>query len=478
MLPDETLFLTVRELGEQLRARKLTSVMLTESYLARLQAHGATLGAVATLTPELALQQARAADAELSLGRSRGPLHGIPFGLKDLFATRGIATTWGAPPFRDQVLDVDAAVVTLLREAGAVLVAKLSMIELAGAGGYSSPSASLQGATRCPHNLAHWAGGSSSGPGAAVAAALVGFAIGTETLGSIISPSAFSGVAGLRPTYGRVSRFGAMACSWTMDKVGPLARSAVDCGLVLNAIAGPDARDASALATKLRWRAKQGKSKPLAGKRLAVVSPDFASEGDPEVGRAFAAALDVLRELGATVAAAELPDLPYRSVALTIYSAEAATIFRPLFDSGELAELIDPAQKAGLTAARSLLAADYLDASRLRAEMQLALGRTFEGFDAIVAPSRLDAAPLLDANLMAKRAGTLAKANDRVDVIAAGNVAGLPAISVPCGFVGENLPAGLQFVADATRDDVCLDLAAAYQEVTPWHRRRPTGLSP
>src|SRR5713101_1390182 len=281
MLSEDILYLSVHELGEQIRSRKISPVELTESYLARLEKLGPKLGAVATLTPDLALEQARAVEKEIAAGHSRGPLHGIPYGAKDLLATRGIPTTWGAPPFKDQMFNFDATLINKLREAGAILVAKLAMIELAGGGGYNNGNASLQGPSRCPYNLEHWAGGSSSGPGAAVPSALVGFAIGSETLGSIITPSAFSGVSGLRPTYGRVSRHGAMALSWTMDKLGPMCRSAMDCGLVLNAIAGRDPADPTALDASFTWwppaAARTNKAKLLAGKRLGVIQPDFSS---------------------------------------------------------------------------------------------------------------------------------------------------------------------------------------------------------
>src|SRR2546422_8515620 len=235
MLSEDILYLSVHELGEQIRSRRISPVELTESYLARLEKLGSKLGAVAALTPDLALEQARAVEKELAAGRSRGPLHGIPYGAKDLLATRGIPTTWGAPPFKDQVFEYDATVVRKLREAGAILVAKLAMIELAGGGGYNNGKASLQGPSRCPYNLEHWAGGSSSGAGAAGSSGMVAFAVGSGTLGSIITPSVFSGVSGLRPTYGRVSRYGAMALSWTMDKLGPMCRAAVDCGVVVKA---------------------------------------------------------------------------------------------------------------------------------------------------------------------------------------------------------------------------------------------------
>ncbi len=489
MLSEDVLYLSVQELGKQISQRKISPVELTESYLARLEKFGPKLGAVATLTRDLALEQAHKAEKEIAAGRSRGPLHGIPYGAKDLLATRGIRTTWGAPPFKDQVFDYDATVVRRLREAGAILVAKLSMIELAGGGGYSGAAASLQGPSRCPYNLDYWAGGSSSGPGAAVPSALVVFAIGSETLGSIITPSAFSGVSGLRPTYGRVSRHGAMALSWTMDKLGPMCRSAIDCGLVLSAIAGKDAADPTSLDASFNWwrprTAERRQGKPLAGKRLGVIQPDFSSQGDPEVGQAFAAALDVLRGLGAKLEEIELPDFPYGAVATTLYQSEAASIFRSFIESGKVMELLDESQKAGLIAALSLPAKDYLDAFRLRAEILPALGKLFEKFDALVSPSRIGPPPRIDADFNApppprpgaeKVPSTPPRSTETRNVIASSNVAGLPAISVPCGFTKEeNLPIGIQFVADALREAVCIEFAAAYQSATDWHRRRPGG---
>ncbi len=485
MLSDDILFQSVHDLSALIGARKISPVELTQSYLSRLETLGPKLGATAAITAELALQQARQAEKEIAAGRSRGPLHGIPYGAKDLLATRGIPTTWGAPPFRDQVFDFDATVIRKLHSAGAVLVAKLAMIELAGGGGYSSASASLQGASRCPYNLEHWAGGSSSGPGAAVPSALVGFAIGSETLGSIITPSAFSGVSGLRPTYGRVSRYGAMALSWTMDKLGPMCRSAVDCGLVLNAIAGRDPLDPTSLDTPFAWWPSQKKSASLAGKKIGVIQPDFSRGGDAEVGTAYAAALDILRGLGATLEETTFPDYPYGAIAVTLYTAEAASLFRRFIESGKVMELLNEPQRIGLIAALSLPAKDYLDAFRLRAEIQPALGKMFETFDVIVAPSRNTPASRLDADLMAGPAprpappaapasAPAAPAADLRNMIGASNIAGLPAISVPCGFTKENLPIGIQFVADALRDDVCIAFAAAFQAVTSFHVKRPT----
>ena len=514
MVNDDILYMTVEELAPQIRAKKISPLALAEGYLARLESLGPKLGAVATITRERAMEEARAAEKEIVAGKYRGPLHGIPYGVKDLLAARGYPTTWGAPPFKDQTFAYDSTIVRRLGEAGAVLVAKLAMIELAGGGGYNGAKASLQGPSRCPYNLDYWAGGSSSGPGASVPSALVAFAIGSETLGSIITPCAFSGVSGLRPTYGRVSRYGAMALSWTMDKLGPMCRSAADCGLVLAAIAGPDANDPSAhpqggfkyVAPAARRGASA--SKPLAGKKLALLQPNWERTGDKEIGAAFTAALDVLRQLGATLEEIELPDYPYGTVATTLYTAEAASIFRPFIESGKFQELVDESQKIGLAAALSIPATDYLDATRLRGEIQRDLAKIFEKYDAWVAPSRNGPANLVDRDFGAPPAGTPpgkapgkaeapqkaetpakapeqpAKAGapatpppgggDRRNVIGASNVAGLPAISVPCGFTSKNLPAGIQFVADALRDDRCIELARAYQSVTAWHKKRPS----
>ncbi|PYS98629.1 MAG: amidase, partial [Acidobacteria bacterium] len=224
MITDETLFAPVNELAAQIRTRRVSPVELTEGYLHRLETTGKRLNAVVTVMRDAALREARQAEAEIKRGRYRGPLHGIPYGVKDLIATRDAPTTWGAAPYKDQHFDYDATVVTRLREAGAVLLGKLAMIELAGGMGYNQADASWTGACRTPWNTGFWSGGSSSGPGAATASACVAFAIGSETSGSIITPSAYCGLSGLRPTYGAISRHGAMALCWTLDKLGPMCR--------------------------------------------------------------------------------------------------------------------------------------------------------------------------------------------------------------------------------------------------------------
>ena len=246
-------FRSVRELAELVRTRQISSIELAETFLARLETLGPRFNATVTVTRELALEQARRADEELERGEYRGPLHGIPYGAKDLLATRGIPTMWGAAPLRDQVFDYDATVIRRLRDAGAVLAAKMAMVEMAGGMGYESLDASFTGPGLNPWDTTRWAGGSSSGSASAVAAGLVPFAIGSETWGSILVPGSLCGLAGLRPTYGRVSRHGAMALSWSLDKLGPLCLTAADCGLVLDGIAGPDPLDPTTTSRPYRY---------------------------------------------------------------------------------------------------------------------------------------------------------------------------------------------------------------------------------
>src|SRR5271169_5960980 len=244
---EDVFFLSVAELSRKLEAREISPVALAEGALDRLERLGPGFGAVVTITRDRALAEAKAAERELAVGKRRGPLHGVPYGVKDLLATKGIPTTWGATPYRTQVFEEDATVVKRLHDAGAVLVGKLAMVELAGGMGYNNADASFTGPGRTPWNTEYWSGGSSSGPGAATAAGLVAFSIGSETSGSIVTPAAFSGVTGLRPTYGRVSRHGAMALCWTLDKLGPMARSARDADTVLRTIAGADPADPTAV---------------------------------------------------------------------------------------------------------------------------------------------------------------------------------------------------------------------------------------
>src|SRR5580693_209563 len=265
MITDDILFSSVRSLGDAIRTRRLSPVELTEAYLKRLETIGPRLNAVVTVTRDLALAQAKAAEKEIAAGKYRGPLHGIPYGAKDALAAKGIPTTWGTAPYRNQIFDYDSTVIARLRDAGAVLLGKLAMLETVGGFGFNSADASFTGPVRTPWNLNRWAGGSSSGPGAATAAGLCAFSIGGETGGSILNPSTFCGLSGLRPTYGRVSRHGSVALCWTVDKAGPMCRTADDCGLVLAAIAGYDKLDPSTSRRRFEYAAK-----PAAPKRLKL----------------------------------------------------------------------------------------------------------------------------------------------------------------------------------------------------------------
>lgn len=463
MLNEDVLYSTLRELGEALRARKFSAVDLAESYLARLERLGPRLNAVVTVTRDLALDQARLADQEIAAGKWRGPLHGIPYGAKDLLSTKGIKTTWGCRAYADQVPNEDATVVRLLREAGAVLIAKVAMVELAGGAGYSFANASLTGPGLNPWNPGFWAGGSSSGSGAGVSAALMAFSIGSETWGSIIGPASLCGISGFRPTYGLVSRHGAMAVAWTLDKLGPFARSAEDCALVLEAIAGKDPADPTSVNSQFR----RGQEKPsLRGLRIGHVVEDFPKYGEFEVERAYEKTLHVLEDGGATVRVADLPPFPYSDVATTVVNAEASAAFEELVQTGRTDQIIDSQGKVSFYAARLISAADYLKCMRIRAEIQAAYRKLFERFDVLVAPGQLIVAPPIEGDLnQSFRGGG--------DIEAAGNLAGLPALTVPCGFGKHQLPVGLQIVGKAFDDAAVLAVGEAFQSLTDWHRQRP-----
>jgi aspartyl-tRNA(Asn)/glutamyl-tRNA(Gln) amidotransferase subunit A len=470
-IPEDTLYASVRELGALIRAKRLAPVALTEACLERLDKLGGKLGAVVTVTRDLALREARAAEREVQSGHYRGPLHGIPYGAKDLLATKGIPTTWGAEPFRDQVFDEDATVVRKLREAGAILVAKLAMVELAGAFGYNSADASFTGPGRTPWNLAYWSGGSSSGPGAAVAAALVPFAVGSETSGSIITPSAFCGVSGLRPTYGRVSRHGAMALSWTLDKVGPMCRTADDCGLVLSVLAGPDPLDPTCAPDPFHYPQREPPSTPgQDGKRPRVgVIKGATRNAQPEVKKNFEESLKVLSGFAEVVEDVELPALPFGDVVSTVIKAEAASAFRDLIDSGKVATLRSPADRTGGYTASMVLAVDYLQAMRLRGVMKRAMEELCAKYDALVAPSRSTVSYPVDVEFDKAYPGSFGGP----PVIQAGNAVGQPALSVPNGFGQKDLPTGIQFTGRAWGEARLLQLAHAYQQATDWHKKRP-----
>jgi aspartyl-tRNA(Asn)/glutamyl-tRNA(Gln) amidotransferase subunit A len=468
MLPDDILFSSISELSTQIRARRISPVELTESYLERLEKIGKRLGAVAALMHDSALDEARAAEREIGRGRYRGPLHGIPYGAKDLLATRNAKTTWGAAPYKDQQFDEDATVIKKLREAGAILIAKLAMVELAGGMGYNEAHASLTGACKTPWNEDYWSGGSSSGPGAATAAGLVAFAIGSETSGSIITPSAFCGISGLRPTYGAISRHGAMALCWTLDKLGPMCRSAKDCGIVFQAIRGHDPLDPTSVDAATAQRTQPVRSRGKAAKLRIAVMKDSFEKAQPEVKENFLRSLDVLKKFATLEMDVKLPDFPYGPAVGTIVDAEGASAFRELIESGHVQELASPTGRVGGYAASLVTAVDYLHAMRLRAPMRRAWKEMFSKYDLLVAPSRGTVSYPINK--------TFDQAYPNISTsspIGACNLVGVPAISIPNGLGQNNLPTGIQLIGPAWSEQLLIETADNYQQATDWHRRRP-----
>jgi aspartyl-tRNA(Asn)/glutamyl-tRNA(Gln) amidotransferase subunit A len=470
VIPAGTLYQPLPQLSAAIRARRLDPVELAEAALERLERLGPRLNAVVTVTRERALQEARAAKAEIAAGRWRGPLHGIPYGAKDLIAAAGYATTWGAEPYRTQRFEHDAAVVAKLKAAGAVLVAKLASVELAGGMGYEQANASFTGPGITPWNTAFWSGGSSSGPGSAVAAGLVPFAIGSETWGSIVTPAAFSGVTGLRPTYGRVSRTGAMALSWTMDKIGPLCRTAEDCGLVLAAIAGHDPADANS--ADRPYRASVALP-PRRRPRIGVLK-GLAEGSQAEVKRNFDTSVEVLSQFCDVVREVELPKFPYGAAAGVIIDAEAASIFEELVESGRVHQLTAPEDRIGGYSGQVTLAKDYLRALRIRTPAAVAMDRFFaeRGFDAVVHPTR----PTVSFPIGKKFSEAYTDLKGGGEPISgAANLLGLPGIALPNGFGRDNLPTSLSLTGRAWDEQVLIALAHAYQQRTDFTRRVPPG---
>ncbi|OLC58524.1 MAG: hypothetical protein AUH85_00680 [Chloroflexi bacterium 13_1_40CM_4_68_4] len=449
-------FYDLPTLGRMLRRRAMSSLELTRSYLQRLERLGPTYNALAELTRDLAERDARRADRERGRGVDRGPLHGIPYGAKDLLDTAGIATRWGAPPYRDRVPSADATVIKRLREAGAVLVGKLAMVELAGGGGYRYASASLHGPGLNPWNRARWSGGSSSGSGSAVAAGLVPYALGSETWGSITTPSAFCGVSGLRPSLGVVSRAGAMPLAWSMDKIGPMARTAGDCGVILAALAGVDASDATTTA----WSYRQSRARSFT---LGVLPEDF--DGIPDVERAFDDALRVMRRAGARTKKIKLPSHDYAATARTILTAEQAATHEDFIKSERLDELIDEGQKEGLRASLQQPNVEYARAIERRLSITRDLRALFDDLDALVGPTLVAEAPTLDTDLREMRRG--------IGPAVFGALAGLPAVSIPMGFGSHGMPLGLSLTGDLFAEGTIVAIASAYQRDTDWHERRP-----
>jgi aspartyl-tRNA(Asn)/glutamyl-tRNA(Gln) amidotransferase subunit A len=466
-MTDETLFFTpIRDLALKIRRNELSPVDLTAACLERLETTGRKLNAVATLMRESAMAEARQAEREIRRGRYRSLLHGIPYGVKDLLATRGVPTTWGAEPYRNQVFDYDATIVERLREAGAILVAKLAMVELAGGMGYNHADAAWTGPGLTPWNTAFWSGGSSSGPGSAVAAGLVPFAIGSETSGSILTPCAFCGVTGLRPTYGLVSRHGAMALCWTLDKLGPMARGADDCALVLAAITGRDPRDETT--TERRFIYSKRALVPHARMRIAV--PKGVVEGvQPAVRENFETTMQVISEWCDVTREVEWPDMPWGPSVSAIVAAEGAAAFIDLIEAGRVKELSCPKDRHGGYAGAVVPAVDYIQAMRVRRPMKRAVARVFESFDAVAAPTRSTVAYPADRTFDQAYPGV----RSGPPLIPAGNLVGIPSICMPNGFGENGLPTSVSFMGSAFSEDKLVQIGVGYQDRTDWHRRQP-----
>jgi Asp-tRNA(Asn)/Glu-tRNA(Gln) amidotransferase A subunit family amidase len=439
--PEAVAFLPVTELGAMIREKRITSVALTKLYLERLKKYGPKLECVVTLTEELALRQAKRADEEIAAGKYRGPLHGIPYGLKDLFATKGIKTTWGSVPYKDQVFDLNATVVERLEKAGAVLVAKTTVGELAWGDVW------FGGKTRNPWDLEQGSSGSSAGSAAGTAAGLFGFSIGTETWGSIVSPATRCGVTGLRPTYGRVSRAGAMALSWSMDKVGPICRTVEDCALVFNAIYGPDGKDASVINEPFRYTPDID----LGRLRVGFVKQDFDSARGNR--RNDSTSLAVLRSMGVKLVPIALPAYPIEDLSI-ILSAEAGAAFDDLTRSGRddlMVRQIKNAWPNVFRASRFIPAVEYIQANRIRTLVIEAMDSVMRGVDLFVAPSQEGNSSLLT------------------------NLTGHPCVVVPNGFDEKGHPTSITFIGRLFQEGNLLAFSRRYQEGTGFHLKHPGG---
>jgi len=436
---DNLAFSSVGQLAELIRTRKVTSLQLTTMYLNRLKRYGPKLLCIVTLTEDLAMRQAKQADAEIAAGKYRGPLHGIPFGIKDLLATKTYKTTWGAAPYRNQLIDEDATVVRRLEDAGAVLVAKLSMGELA------MDDVWFGGMTRNPWNYKEGSSGSSAGSACATSAGLVAFAIGTETWGSIVSPSTVCGTTGLRPTYGRVSRTGAMALAWSMDKIGPICRTVEDCALVFNAIYGPDGKDQTLYDVPFNYSPKIS----LSTLKIGYLKNDFDSVKTNRENNDSSFA--VLKRLGAKLIPVTLPSLPINDMSI-ILTAEAGASFDELTRSGRDSMLARQAKDSWpniFRSARFIPAVEYIQANRVRYLAIQDMAKLMGQVDVIVAP------PFDGDNSLLT------------------NLTGHPCVVVPNGFSKKGTPTSITFLGKLFDEATLLAVAKQYQDATDFHLKHP-----
>lgn len=436
---EDLAFAPLPVLSALIKTRQVTSMQLTQMYLSRLKKYDPTLKCVITLTEDLALKQAKKADEEIAAGKYRGPIHGIPWGAKDLLATKNIKTTWGAMPYKDQIIDENATVVTRLENAGAVLVAKLTLGALAWGDVW------FGGKTRNPWDPEQGSSGSSAGPASATAAGLVGFAIGTETWGSIVSPSTRCGATGMRPTFGRVSRHGAMALSWSMDKIGPICRTVDGCALVFDAVHGADGKDLTAVDAPFQW----DPSMDIKTLRIGYLKNAF--DKDYKNKKNDAAVLEIFSKMGVKLIPIELPDFPVESLAL-ILNAEAAAAFDELTRSGKddlMVRQIRHAWPNAFRQARLIPAVEYIQANRFRTKVMMEMKKIMENIDVYIAPS------FGGNNLLLT------------------NLTGHPAVVVPNGFDDKNHPTSITFTGKLYQDAKTLAVAKAYQQAAGFHKKTP-----
>lgn len=436
---EDAAFYSIGQLAHLIKSRQVTSVELTKMYLQRLKRLDKKLHCVITMTEDLALMQAQRADEEIAAGKYRGPLHGIPYGAKDLLAVKGYQTTWGAEPYKDQMIDKDAAVIRLLEDAGAVLIAKLTLGALAWGDVW------YDGKTRNPWNLKQGSSGSSAGSASATAAGAVAFAIGSETWGSIVSPSTRCGTTGLRPTYGRVSRVGAMALSWSMDKLGPICRTVEDCALVFSAIYGPDPEDPTVYDVPFNYTPQID----LKSLKVGYLKSDF--EDDYAFKSHDSLALQKLRSMGVELVPLSLPDLPFRNISF-ILSAEAAAAFDLLTRSGRDDLLVRQVRNAWpnvFRQARLIPAVEYINANRIRTELINQFDQQLKDLDLYLSPS-------FSGNLLMT------------------NLTGHPCVVLPNGFAEDGTPTSITFMGKLFDEGRLMAFARAYQEATDFHLKHPS----
>lgn len=467
MSAEEFCFLSIAQLSEQIQKREISPVEATQTYLNRIHALDAKLNSYLTVTAELALQEAQAAEAQIQKGNYRGPLHGVPLAHKDIIATKGVKTTCASKVLRDAIPDYDATTIERLRAAGAVLLGKLNMNEFATV----SPSEYF-GRVNNPWNLAHNPGGSSSGSGAAVATGLCAGSLGTDTGGSIRIPAAFCGIVGLKATHGRISLHGVTPLAWSLDHVGPLTRTVKDAALMLQALAGYDALDVDSSETPAADYTAQLTGE-VKGLRLGVPSSFFAEYTDPEAKAAFEAAIEVFAGLGAKIEEVTLPSLEnvWSHIALPILNGEANAWHEPYLQ--KQAEDYGSNVRKFLERGKATSAIDYVRARRAKARFRHDVLTACAGLDALLTPGALIPPPLHDARSVVINGKEVSLMATLISATCPFNLTGQPALTVPCGFSVSGLPLALQIVGKPFDEATVLQVGHAYEAHTSWHERRP-----